>query len=148
MFNLKEIKSLLSLQGATLLTNLAAERPCSRGAGSRQSFAALSERQRGFFPRAFGVGEPGPAARPRRGELREEQRQRRAAGPARRGEEGGVLRFGSRDMKGGLVSGFPPRFITRQQDFHRGSSPRQDRFFRRTGSGEGSSSQHKQLSQP
>ena len=55
-----------------------------------------------------------------------------------------MLWFGSRDMKGWLASSFPSRFITQQQEFHRGSH-QQDRFFRRTGSSKGSSSQHKQI---
>lgn len=73
-------------------------------------------------------------------------RRRRGRGGqlAQRSEEDSVLWFGSRDMKGWLVSSFPSRFITRQQDFHR-SSRQQDRFFRQTGSSKGSSSQHKQI---
>lgn len=51
LFFLKRNKHLpLPPQDSTLLTNLAAKRPCSRGAGPRQSFAALSEQQRGFSP--------------------------------------------------------------------------------------------------
>lgn len=92
---------------------------------------------KGGFPRVFGVCDPAPMSCGCCG-----RRRGRGGQLAQRSKEGGVLWFGSRDMKGWLVSSFPSRFITRQQDFHR-SSRQQDRFFRQTGSSKGSSSQHK-----